>query len=760
MKTGLPPSLFTLLLCLGSMQLISGAAAADTGQQPPLTSQQTLPTTQRSYTFEELGASHPLALSGSGGSMVLSFGVHGDELVTTARARITYSYSPALLPHLSHIKVLLNEEVLAILPLPQEEAGQPVTREIALDPRFLSDFNRLRFEMVAHYQAGCEDPFHSSLWARISNQSKLLLEVQPVKQVLSLADFPEPFFDPRNLQRLSLSFTFANGVEHETLAAAAELASWFGIQAAWRGTRFDALIDQLPERYGVVFATNEKRPAFLKQQPPATGPTLTLIEHPNNSWGKLLLVTGRNEADLRTAVHGLVLGEATLSGTTVKIHNSVLLKERKPYDAPSWIRLDRPVKLGELMGNRQELQVAGRRPGAININFRIPDDLFTWHRTGGIPLTLKYRYSPPLKEDESRLTVKLNEQFLTAFNLADSGQGGRKEGVAVPLFGELLSNTNEVLLPSFGMRHRNQLQFQFSFGHHQDNSCNSYNLDNVQAAIDDDSHIDLRGFPHYTALPNLRFFANSGYPFTRLADQSETVAVIAPAPRAEEISTLLTLAGRLGESTGYPATRLQVVPPSAMEKLQDREVLIIGSRAARPLMEQWEVNPASRLGELGTISTPALTVNPRYEWFGFGTDPDASPVAQVTTNANGPLAAVVAFESPVTASRSVVALMSNTPGSLLSLLDALEDPDAVSAMHGSAVFVRNGRVTSSGSTLVGQTYFVGDLSLWSRIRFFFSRHPLLLIFLTAGATLILAVVLWRSLKSIARRRMEVGEESS
>lgn len=759
MKTAPSPLFFSLLFCLWSMQIAAETTQTNEGPQNSLTNRQDLPATQRSYTFEELGANHPLTLSGSSGSMALSFGIHGDELATAARARITYTYSPSLLPHLSHIKVLLNDEVQAILPLPQEEAGQPVTRDITLDLRFLTDFNRLRFEMVGHYQTECEDPFHSSLWAQISNQSELWLELRPVKQSMSLADFPEPFFDPRNLQRLSLFFVFADGASHETLAAAAELASWFGIQAAWRGARFDALIEQMPERYGVVFATNEKSPAFLKHRPPVTGPSITLIEHPKNAWGKLLLIKGRNEADLRTAVHGLVLGEATLSGTTVEVHDSVLLKERKPYDAPNWLRLDRPVKFGELMKNRGELQVAGRQPGAINLDFRIPDDLFTWRSTG-IPLKLKYRYSAPLKEDESRLTVKLNDQFLTAFNLANSGRGGLKEGVAIPLLGELSSGTNEVLLPPFGVRHNNKLQFQFSFGLHQDSGCSSYNLDNMKAAIDDDSEIDLRGFPHYTALPNLRFFANSGYPFTRLADQSETVAVIAAEPQAEEISTLLTLAGRLGESTGYPATRLQVVPPTAIVSIKDREVLIIGSRTAHPLMEQWGVDPVSRLDQLGTISTPALVVSSHYDWFGFGTTPDSSPATQVTTRADGPLAAMVAFESPVTAGRSVVALMSNLPEGLLSLLDALENPDAVSAMHGSAVFVRNGKVASSSSTLVGKTYFVGDLSLWTRIRFFFSRHPLLLIFLTAGATLILAFTLWRTLKDVARRRMEVGERET
>ncbi|WP_457668265.1 cellulose biosynthesis cyclic di-GMP-binding regulatory protein BcsB [Thiolapillus sp.] len=748
MKTGL---LLTLLCCLSSIQALAETQDTEQVDSP-------VPVEQRSYSFEELGASYPLTLSSSGGSMTLSFGVHGDEVVTAAKARIIYTYSPSLIPHLSHIKVLLNDEVLATLPMPVEQAGKPVTREISLDPRFLADFNRLRFEMVGHYKDECEDPLHSSLWARISNRSELLLQVQPVAQAADLAYFPEPFFDQRNLQRLHLPFVFAAGADHDTLAAAAELASWFGIKAAWRGARFDALIDRLPERYGVVFATNDLKPLFLAQRPPVTGPLIEVIDHPGNPWGKLLLVRGRNVQDLRTAVHAMVLGEATFSGARVEVNDSVLLKQRQPYDAPNWVRLDRPVKFGELVENRQALQVSGHQPGAIRIDLRIPDDLFTW-RSAGIPLKLKYRYSSPRVADESRLTVKLNDQFLTAFNLRQSGQGGIKEGVTIPLFSELLSSANKLLLPAFGMRHRNQLQFQFSFGYHQNAGCSNHTLDNLQAAIDDDSEIDLTGFPHYTALPNLRFFANSGYPFTRLADLSETVAVLDQQPSVEEISTLLTMAGRLGESTGYPATRLQVVPPSEAEKLKDHDILIIGSRAASPLMERWDIDPVASLGKLGTISTPSLVVTPLYDWFGFSTDPDPSPAARTRVKSGGPLAAIVGFESPETAKRSVVALMSNTPGNLPLLLDALENPEAVSAMHGSAVFIRGAKAASSDSVLVGKTYVVGELSLWNRIRFYFSLHPLLLISLTVVVTLIVAFILWRLLKRAARRRMEAGEDT-
>jgi cellulose synthase (UDP-forming) len=46
-------------------------------------------------------------------------------------------------------------------------------------------------------------------------------------------------------------------------------------------------------------------------------------------------------------------------------------------------------------------------------------------------------------------------------------------------------------------------------------------------SVDQDSLLDLSTAYHFTSLPNLAFFVNSGFPFTRLADLSET-AVVSP----------------------------------------------------------------------------------------------------------------------------------------------------------------------------------------------------------------------------------------
>ena len=52
----------------------------------------------------------------------------------------------------------LNDELMGTLPITQEQIGQRVRQELALDPRLLGDFNRVRIEFVGHYSDVCEDP--------------------------------------------------------------------------------------------------------------------------------------------------------------------------------------------------------------------------------------------------------------------------------------------------------------------------------------------------------------------------------------------------------------------------------------------------------------------------------------------------------------------------------------------------------------------------------------------------------------------------
>src|SRR5579872_2695798 len=101
---------------------------------------------RQTLTFADLGAHDPLQLRGTDGQNGVAFSVRGDEVVTGAILHLVYSYSPALLANISQLKVLVNGEVAATLPVPLEQAGMLVARDVSIDPRFITEFNHLNVQ--------------------------------------------------------------------------------------------------------------------------------------------------------------------------------------------------------------------------------------------------------------------------------------------------------------------------------------------------------------------------------------------------------------------------------------------------------------------------------------------------------------------------------------------------------------------------------------------------------------------------------------
>jgi len=708
----------------------------------------------RRLSLEQIGGQTTFSLRSTEGSTAMTFGGRNDELVTAATLTLRYTYSPSLIPAQSHIKVLINDEMVGVAPITKENAGQVVVHKIDIDPRVIADFNRLKLQSVAHYAQECEDPLNSALWIDISGSSELELTVRPLVLNSDLALLPEPFFDKRDLTRLILPFILPARPSLPTLHAAAVAASWFGQLAAWRGARFPVHLGELPRGHAVVLAANGERPAFLAQQPAVEGPTLSIMTNPADGFSKLLLILGRDGNDLKTAAEALVLGSAALSGTRVLVREVKAGAARQAYDAPNWVRPDRPTKLGELIDSPNELQVEGHVPDFIRVKLRIPPDLFTWH-SRGVPIDLKYRYTArPAQAGGAKLDMGINDEPVRSFVLKASGEDSTVARVRLALLDDgLLSDEDRALIPAFKLGSRNELQFGFSFAINREGSCRNTQLEHVRAMMDADSQVDFSGFPHYAALPHLGYFATAGFPFTKYADLSQTVVVVPQVPTPPDIETVLALMGRMGQSTGYPAVRVRLAGPNDEAMFKDADLLLVGTSPQQSLLDKWSEHlPAVISGKMRRISRPVRDANALYDWLGFGTPPDPTVSARVRLEGSGPLAALLAFESPVSAKRSVVAVTAVAPEHLGQVLDALENPGRVRAMHGSAVFVHPRKVESH---LAGDIYYVGDLPVWTVTWFHLSGHPILAAIMALLAASMFAFSLRRVLERVRARRMRV-----
>lgn len=389
------------------LALNSGAACAESAPAVAATG-----SNNYTVTLKQLGRNYPMNLRGVESSDSVSFDVRADSIVTGAKLNLQYTYSPALLEELSQINVIINDEVAASLPLPKDKAGQLQQHVVDIPAHLITEFNRLSLQFIGHYTMSCEDPQHTSLWAKISNATSLSIDVSPLGLPNDLSILPLPFFDRRDTRALDLPFVFVSAPDNATLEAAGALSSWFGAQASFRGARFSSSYNQIPTSGSAVVLISGPDALQIGSigLPPAKGPTLTLMTNPNDVNAKLLVVSGRDGAELKSAATALVLGSQALSGSSVVIDRLQVVQPRKPYDAPNWLPSDRPVKIGELMQAKQ-LAVSGYNPGDITVPLNFPPDLFTW-RNEGAPLNLKYRYTPQEKSYNSSFIISFNDALI------------------------------------------------------------------------------------------------------------------------------------------------------------------------------------------------------------------------------------------------------------------------------------------------------------------------------------------------------------
>lgn len=695
--------------------------------------------------FKDMGALVPIQLRGVEGGAALPFSIRSDEVVVGARLKFNYSYSPSLIPELSHLKVFLNDEVVAAIPLPKEK-NLANARDIELDPRLFADYNKLRFALIGHYTYRCEDPMHSSLWLSLSNLGRIELTLAPLALANDLKYLPVPFFDKRDNSPLNLPFVFASQPAFGSMKAAGVVASWFGGLASYRGARFPVSYGGLPNGNAVVFLQSGEKLAGLEA---AAEAEVALVPHPSVAGAKLLLISGKNDEDLMRAARAVVLNGATFSGQRVAVTRDKEPPARKPYDAPAWVPVDRPVKFSEL-ARAEDLDVRGYYPDSIKINFRVAPDLFTW-RSNGVPMDLKYRFTRLPFSKNASLNVNANRAFLQAMALNDPA---RLSKTAEGLGGgesELSIRRDSLRIPPFHVGGRNQLQLQYHFDIVKEGDCRDSIPDNLQASVDPESTIDFSGFPRYGALPDLAHFTSIGFPYTKLADLSQTAVVMPERPNVDEVALYLTLMGRMGEATGYPVLRHAVIPASALDKNSDSELIVIGAGQDQPLMEKWaDALPLVQGRGERRVREPDVFRRLVYRWAERDVQEVPRPDGSVSFKGAGDIAVMMAFESPVKAQRSAVFLYADRAADLGRIADGLNDAERNAQIQGD--FVVFGDKTVSHFK-VADTYYVGELPWTTHLRWFFSSHPLLAVALGALVSLLLAVMMYRKLRKIAAQRL-------
>ena len=669
------------------------------------------------------------------------------HVVRTATIHFSYAFSPALIPQLSQLKLILNGTLFAtVQPAAGKYGGSDGSDSEAdfnIPPELLVHNNALTVEFIGHYTMNCEDPANTALWARVHPNTSIDIRGDLLPLADDLKQLPVPFVDPAVVQPVSIPVVFPAQPSFKAIQAAGIVASYFGLVSADRPVRFPVHIGDLPQGNVIVIAENaESLPAGFNLSS-VSGPTVAIRTNPNDPYGKILIVTGANADDALVAAEAVALHSDMLTGTQAPISNLTLPAKQAPDAAPRWARTDQTIPLWDY-ATAGQLQGDGTAP--LNVYFRIPPDLYYETGDENTRLHLAYRYNSIPIGPISSLQVRINSAFLGSTPLTPGQDASR-------------TTTTDVPVPVVNLRpFSNTLSFDYTFQLARKENCDNTTPINLQGSILRDSYLDLRGYPHWTPLPNLEIFSNAGFPFTRLADLSGTTVVLPPAPTEQEIETFVTLMGHFGRQTGFPGLRVTVAGPDALHDGAATDFLIIGAGDDQPAFSKLGLHLPVSLGngQIQVHDTEGFFVSLLHNaWWKLRPN-DHTESGELTAGGT-PDAVIEGIESPydIAGSRSIVAIHLRDASTFEPFMSTFLNVQQSSDVSGS-VSVLHG--TEFQSFRVGsEVYYVGALPWFTQLRLWAAEYPWLIAVIVVILAFLLAIWTRQWLRSKARTRLTMME---
>ncbi|MBI4909624.1 MAG: UDP-forming cellulose synthase catalytic subunit [Acidobacteria bacterium] len=654
----------------------------------------------------ELGQRRAITFQSGEGRVNLTFTMPMTKLVTNAALVLNYKSSGGF-PDSAVLNILLNG--VALTPVPARQKGGDANTlqkaEVTLPPDLVVSDNTITLHFSGSCPGGCKE---GGRWLQIDPTTQVRLSGTMLPLPNNLRALPAPFVDT-SLHRLArITMVFAEKPTNETLQAAGVVASWFGVIADDRGTQFAVRAGGVRKGDEIVFATRDSEVIRSLGLKDIEGPQIAMRTNPLDPFGKLLVITGRNGADLLLAAQALATQSYAKDGDRAELGNARLPRPSSPYDAPRWLNPQRANGLGDSISPEQ-LRWFGA--GAVNLYFRLPPDLAFGQRST-VPLRLGFR-TAATSEQKGELRVSLNGIRVSSTRISiREGTSVQHQAVYLPV---------QVLYPS------NTLTLEFVLNSIKDSPTDRY----PEITVLPNSSIDLHDIPRFVELPRLDLFTQAGFPFTRLADLSGTAVLLPDEPTPDEIACYLGLMGRFGAQTGYPGLRVTVVAASQSQQAASKDLLIIGTARDQPLFARWSDMLPVRVESQFRARKPS----------GWRTMVDLpfAPIArefrrlsETLFEGASPEGLLQGLISPLDSSRNAVVLATGEQSSFEYLMQTLGNATSKD-IHGSVSLLTNSRFQSF--ELSEKSNYIGELSWLETFYTWIGRNFYLIILAVIGCAL-------------------------
>lgn len=714
-----------------------------------------VPSSVSSLNFAQMGMPEGVVLSGGQLQGGATFTLPGDQVVTTAQLMLDVKVSPEMATRNATLQLMLNGQALGTVPLGAAE-NDISHYQLDVPAALMVSSNNLSFKINDGDAQQCLRDLTDKYRVVVQPTSRFNWEGQQLDIGSDLSQFPRPFFDSMQMTPASVSMSFPARLSPDTVSAAAVVSSWLGIQADYRGISFEALHDRLPDKHGIVIGHPGEQVGGLTL-PQTTKPLLKIIPNPANPVYKLLLIVGNDEAALRSAAWRLTRGNFALQTANSEIDPQSIPVSR-PYDAPRWIPTDRPVKVSELIRKDQSTTVSGVWHEPLRVAFRAAPDLYLWDGET-IPLQIGYRFPSEswIDEQQSLLSVTLNDTFLR--NLPMNKQG-LLESLWRRLGGDARQERFMLPLEPYLIYGDNQLSLYFNVVPKDNAPCNVLLNNNIKSRITDESWIDLSKTRHFSLLPNLSYFVGASFPFTRLADYSQTVLLLPEKPSEVQVATLLNMAARSGNATGTALGNNKVVMgiPSGganLEFLRQRDVLAVTGLEQKPFNQSLLANSPFTVMDntLGVRSATYWQKVQRWavgDWTSDGLDADRY------FSSNNAWRGFVSYRSPWNSDRLVVVAIGSNDEQLSRLYGDLNSSRINASIRGDTTIITN--ENSVRSFRVSTQFPSGQMPWYMMAIWYANQHSGLLAILGLIATTIIGLALTAMFRRHAHKRLHPGDK--
>lgn len=704
----------------------------------------------------QMGQPRGITLTGGQLQSGILFTLPGDEVITNARLNLSLRVSAALAARNTSLQLMLNGQPLGTLPLGASDSDVS-DYQLDIPAAMVVSSNNLSFKINDADKLLCEKESAQQYQVTILPKTTLSLEGQQLNIGTSLRNFPRPFIDVQRMTPASVTFGFAANVSPDSVSAAALVASWLGIQSDYRGIRFPVVRGDLPEHNGILIGHPGDKIGSVTL-PAARGPLLQVIDNPNNPVYKLLLVVGADDAQLRQAANRLTTQPLATDASSLNVPPQPL-GTRKPYDAPRWINTSRPVRLSELLRKDQSLTTTGIWHDALRVNFRAAPDLFLWDGDA-IPVNLHYRFPSEswIDENNSFLNVTLNGTFLRNLTV---NKVGLLESAWHRLGGDARQEQYTLKLEPYLIYGDNQLALYFNIKPKADAPCGVLLNNNIKSRIEEDSWIDLSHTRHFTMLPNLSYFVGASFPFSRLADFSQTTLLLPEAPGDAEIATLLDMAARAGNATGVPLVQNQVLfglpnGGTNLTRLQHSDVLAVSTMQHSAFTQQMLAGTAYQTsGNTLGVKEPT-TVDKLRGWL-TGDWSRQQLDADRYFSSNEAWRGFVSYRSPWSADRLVVMTVATSDQQLLRLHDDLNSARINAGIRGDTAIITD--ENGIRSFHVGPQFPSGEMPWYMMVVWYANQHSVLMALAALLLSALIGSAAWVMLKRHAWRRLHPQDDS-